>query len=65
VGQDREREELLTVEEAARYLRVPRRTLDRWRATGIGPPSIKRPSGGRRYRRQDLDAYLDEHQETD
>jgi excisionase family DNA binding protein len=64
-GQDREREELLTVEEAARYLRVTRRTLDRWRANGIGPPSIKLPSGGRRYRRQDLDAYLEEHQETE
>jgi excisionase family DNA binding protein len=64
-GQDREREELLTVEEAARYLRVTRRTLDRWRASGIGPPSIKLPSGGRRYRRADLDAYLAEHQEED
>jgi len=55
-GRDREREELLTVEEAARYLRVTRRTLDRWRANGIGPRSVKTPSGGRRYRCEDLDA---------
>jgi excisionase family DNA binding protein len=64
-GQDREREELLTVEEAARYLRVARRTLDRWRAQGIGPPSIKLPSGGRRYRRADLDRWLSEHQQDE
>jgi excisionase family DNA binding protein len=64
-GQDREREELLTVEEAARYLRVTRRTLDRWRRNGIGPRSIKLPSGGRRYRREDLDVYIAEHQEEE
>jgi excisionase family DNA binding protein len=64
-GQDRERQELLTVEEAARYLRVTRRTLDRWRASGIGPRSIKLPSGGRRYRCEDLDAYLAEHRDED
>jgi excisionase family DNA binding protein len=64
-GRDGEREELLTVPEAARYLRVSTRTLDRWRAEGIGPPSIKLPSGGRRYRRADLDRWLAEHQEDE
>jgi excisionase family DNA binding protein len=57
--------ELLTVEEAARYLRVSRRTLDRWQAESIGPPSIKLPSGARRYRRTDLDRWLTEHQEEE
>jgi hypothetical protein len=58
-GRDREHEELLIVGEVARYLRVTRRTLDRWRASGVGPPSIKLPSGGR----EDLDAYIAKHQE--
>jgi excisionase family DNA binding protein len=55
--------ELLTVPEAARYLRVTARTLDRWRLRGVGPPSLKLPSGARRYRRADLDAWLREQRE--
>jgi excisionase family DNA binding protein len=55
-------ERLLTVTETAEYLRVSRRTLDRWLAEGIGPPSIKLPSGARRYRKADLDRWIAEHQ---
>ena len=55
--------ELLTVPEAARYLRVSPRTLDRWRRQGTGPPSLKLPAGGRRYRRTDLDAWLADQRE--
>jgi excisionase family DNA binding protein len=54
--------ELMTIEQAARYLNVSRRTLVRWQTEGIGPPSIKLPSGGRRYRRAALDAWLLEHE---
>jgi excisionase family DNA binding protein len=56
-------ERLLTTMEAADYLSVSRRTLTRWLAAGIGPPSIKLPSGARRYRRADLDRWLAEHRE--
>ena len=55
--------EVMTVEQAARYLSVSRRTLTRWLTEGIGPPSIKLPSGGRRYRRAALDAWLLEHED--
>ena len=55
-------ERLLTTEEAADYLNVSRRTLARWLAEGIGPPSIKLPSGARRYRKADLDRWIAEHQ---
>jgi hypothetical protein len=55
--------ELLTVQEAAWCLRATRRTLDRWRASGIGPRSIRLPLGGRQSRREDLDAYVAGHQE--
>jgi excisionase family DNA binding protein len=53
---------LLTTAEAADYLRVSRRTLARWIQQGIAPPSIKLPSGGRRYRKADLDRWIAEHQ---
>lgn len=54
-------ERLLTTIEAADYLNVSRRTLSRWLADGIGPPSIKLPSGARRYRKADLDRWIAEH----
>ena len=53
---------LLTTEETADYLNVSRRTLQRWLYEGIGPPSIKLPSGARRYRKADLDRWIAEHQ---
>ena len=52
---------LLTTEETADYLNVSRRTLSRWLREGIGPPSIKLPSGARRYRKADLDRWIAEH----
>jgi excisionase family DNA binding protein len=55
-------ERLLTTIEAAEYLNVSRRTLARWLREGIGPPSIKLPSGARRYRKADLDRWIAEHQ---
>jgi excisionase family DNA binding protein len=54
-------ERLLTTAETADYLNVSRRTLSRWLAEGIGPPSIKLPSGARRYRKADLDRWIAEH----
>lgn len=53
----------LTREEAAEYLRVSPRTLDRWHEERIGPPRIKI---GRRieYRRSVLDAWILQHEEA-
>ena len=50
--------DLLTTLEAARYLRLSHRTLERYRVTGEGP--IYRKLGSRvLYRRSDLDAWRD------
>jgi excisionase family DNA binding protein len=57
------REQLLTPQQAAEYLNISPRTLAAWRQRGVGPPSIKLPSGARRYRRADLDRWLAEHRE--
>ncbi len=52
-------DELLTIDEAARYLRVPINTLRWYRAEAIGPCSFK--LGRRvRYWKSDLDAWLAE-----
>jgi DNA-binding transcriptional MerR regulator len=56
-------EQLLTPQQAAAYLNISIRTLASWRQRGIGPPSIKLPSGARRYRREALDRWIAEHQE--
>lgn len=49
--------ELLTTEEAAKYLRLSPRTLERYRVTGEGPRFLK---VGRLvfYRQSDLDEWL-------
>lgn len=51
--------ELLCVDDLVDYLRVPRSTLYAWRSRGGGPPGIK---VGRhvRYRRNDVEKWLDE-----
>jgi excisionase family DNA binding protein len=50
-------ETLLTEQELADYCRVSLRTVQRWRAEGIGPPVLW--AGNRpRYRREDVDLWL-------
>ena len=51
-------EKLMTLPELAKFLDIPSATLYQWRYRGEGPPSIK---VGRhvRYRRSDVDAWLD------
>jgi excisionase family DNA binding protein len=49
---------LLTLEEAASYLRVASGTLYNWRHIGTGPKSIKVGSLVR-YRQIDLDLWID------
>jgi excisionase family DNA binding protein len=56
---------ILTIDEAAVYLTVPKATLYTWRTrrAGFGPRAVK---FGRclRYRRSDLDAWVAEHVES-
>ena len=54
---------LLTQRQAAEYLNLSIRTLQRWRTEGIGPPSIVLPNGYRRYRRSALDRWLAKHRD--
>ena len=53
-------ERLWTEQETAEYLQVAVGTLRRWRAEGSGPPALR---AGRtvRYRRADVDAWLQRH----
>jgi excisionase family DNA binding protein len=48
----------ITGDEAAEYIGVTKRTMERWRVTGDGPRFVK---VGRHclYRRADLDAWVD------
>jgi excisionase family DNA binding protein len=54
--------ELLTISEAAAYLKVPVETLRKWRTLGRGPKGIKL---GRhlRYRTEDIDQWVKEQEE--
>jgi hypothetical protein len=55
--------DLLTLTEAAAFLRAPVATLRYWRHLGIGPEGFRL---GRRllYRREDLDRWVAEQRET-
>lgn len=52
--------DILTTIEAARYVRLGKPTLERFRLTGEGPRYCKL-GGAVRYRRADLDAWLESH----
>lgn len=51
--------EILTVEEAAEYVRLKKNTLDIYRTKGNGPPFIRISAGAVRYRRSDLKKWLE------
>lgn len=53
-----ERDELLDPDELAALLGVRPSTVRSWRSRGMGPRYV-RIGGGYRYRRIDIDAYLD------
>jgi excisionase family DNA binding protein len=55
---------ILTIDEAAAYLAIPKATLYTWRTrrVGFGPRAVKM-GGCLRYRREDLDAWIVEHLE--
>lgn len=52
------RDELLTIPEVLKELRVPRATFYRWRELGKAPKCLKLPNGQIRIRRSALDAFL-------
>ncbi|MBA3798348.1 MAG: helix-turn-helix domain-containing protein [Geodermatophilaceae bacterium] len=56
---------ILTIDQAAAYLSIPKATLYTWRTrrAGFGPRAVKL-GGCLRYRRSDLDAWVAEHVET-
>ncbi len=54
---------LLTIEEVAEHLGVPRQRLYSWRHEGKGPPVIQLEGRLLRYRQADLDAWLDSQRE--
>ena len=56
---------ILTIDQAAAYLSIPKATLYTWRTrrVGFGPPAVKL-GGCLRYRRTDLDAWVADHVES-
>jgi excisionase family DNA binding protein len=56
---------ILTIDQAAAYLSIPKATLYTWRTrrAGFGPRAVKL-GGCLRYRRSDLDAWVAEHVES-
>lgn len=54
---------LLTIEQVSDWLCVPKGTLYQWRSRKQGPRAIK-VGGGLRYRRDEVDAYLDRHTDS-
>jgi predicted DNA-binding transcriptional regulator AlpA len=51
---------LLTVDEVAQWLGKPKTTLYVWRTRGLGPRGIK-VGNALRYRRRDVETWLDQH----
>ena len=51
---------LLTIEDVSEWLGIPRGTLYQWRTRKQGPRAIK-VGGALRYRRAEVETYLDQH----
>jgi excisionase family DNA binding protein len=51
---------LLTIDEVSAWLGIPRGTLYQWRTRQQGPRAIK-VGGALRYRRAEVESYLDRH----
>jgi excisionase family DNA binding protein len=64
IASSNEEATILTIDQAAAYLAIPKATLYTWRTrrAGFGPRAVK-AGGCLRYRRSDLDAWVVEHLE--
>ncbi|TQS45175.1 helix-turn-helix domain-containing protein [Cryptosporangium phraense] len=51
----------MTLPQVLTELAVPRSTFYRWRQLGDAPPAIRLPNGQLRFRRADLDAWINAH----
>jgi excisionase family DNA binding protein len=58
-----EEESLLSERRLAKYLDLSLRTVQRWRAEGKGPPHVMMAGRYPRYRKADVDAWLQQEQE--
>lgn len=60
-----EESDILTIDQAAKYLSIPKATLYTWRTrrAGYGPPAVRFGSC-LRYRRADLDVWVKAHLES-
>jgi excisionase family DNA binding protein len=56
--------DLMTLPEVAKYLRVPQKSLYIWRHKHTGPPAA-RVGRHLRYRREDVDRWIDEQRDAD
>jgi len=54
-------DELMTVKQLAAFLQVPVSTVYAWRHTGEGPRGIRVSGRHVRYRRSDVEEFLEEH----
>lgn len=52
--------QLLLPETVAEYLQVSNKTLSNWRSLRVGPVFVRLRGGVVRYRREDVDTWLDE-----
>ena len=59
-----EHRDWLTTEEAAEYLQVHVNTMRRWARTGVIPAAKLGNRGGFRFRREDLDRFLEERRRS-
>jgi hypothetical protein len=53
-------DDIFDTPEAARFLKVPPRTLEGWRYRGEGPAFIRYNHASVRYRRSDLEQFLNQ-----
>lgn len=60
-----ESDRLLTTAEAAEYLGLKPATLETWRWAGKGPSYLKLHGASVRYRRRDLERWVEEQQRED
>lgn len=58
-------DELLTVKQLAELLQVPVATIYRWRHLGEGPRGIRVSGRHVRYRRENVEAFLVEHTDSE